>query len=156
MKKAIIYSVFVLGFLTFTVLPSTGQITSAEEKSNTNFKLTRKVALTQDSEITEIKINCKENMDHFSISIAGIVYKGNLKIEILNPKGRKIDSFDIESHLSKDIKSQSVTEWEKNKVFGEIRKSFDNPLPGKWIVKIIPDSVFGDVNILSTSDYHTN
>lgn len=155
MKKIVLFSIIAFGFLTLNVLPSAGQISSSDGLSRTNFTLNRKVALMQESETKEIKVNCKENLNVFDMVIEASIYKGNLKIEIFNPKGKKIDSFDIESSILKDTKSQTLTEWESNMVTGQIHKSFENPLPGNWIVKIIPDEVFGDVNISSSSNYIT-
>ena len=162
MKKAILYSIFLLGFLILSILPSIGQITSSEEISSTNFSLNREISLVNASEIIEVKVKCKQNQKRFNIDILTTVYRNNLKIEIFNPLKKKIDSFDVEGIQVNDeniqgfqIKDGKPTGINGYTVTGEIHKIFENPIQGDWIVKIIPEEVNGKIIIKSSNNYET-
>lgn len=125
----------------------------------TSFELRREITInSEDSEIKEIPLNVKLLTSSLDIRISSEIYKGDLTIEIYNSMNVKKGEFSIQSIIpdgktkavfSADKKEMILTKDESSSevVSGEIKKIVNNPMVGKWYIKITPKKVSGKINI---------
>ena len=165
MKKRAVYLIICI-FL--VPLASFGQIVSSS--SETKVELQRTIQLKNDSKTEEIIIDIKPKTLKLAMWINSSVTHGTLTIEVYDPKGTKQGNYTIGTQLisgkysscTNDGQPQLIGKYsngqlkliseKKEIVQGNIRKSLVEPQFGKWIVKIIPTDVTGNIRIQTAND----
>ena len=121
---------------------------------NTAMDVSRSIMLSGDSETEEIIILVDQETILLKLNIQSAINKGKLSIEIVDPTGEKQGKFSIGSQI-KTTKNNKENQKEEH-VKGNINKIINEPIQGKWIIKLIPDKAEGAVNIQSTQSYKDN
>jgi CRISPR/Cas system CSM-associated protein Csm3 (group 7 of RAMP superfamily) len=137
MKKGIVYS-----FACFLVL-STGVFAQNMENSEslnkdswTKVDLHRTIRLENESELLEVLIDIKNNVQRLELWINSSVTYGKLTIEVYDPDGTKRGNYSIGNQMGLEIQETAN---------GNIRKSLFEPQPGDWKVKVIPNEATGTI-----------
>jgi hypothetical protein len=137
MKKGIVYS-----FACFLVL-STGVFAQNMENSEslnkdswTKVDLHRTIRLDNESELLEVLIDIKNNVQRLELWINSSVTYGKLTIEVYDPDGIKRGNYSIGNQMGLEIQETAN---------GNIRKSLFEPQPGDWKVKVIPNEATGTI-----------
>ena len=81
-----------------------------------------------------IEIDLTSDFNYLSLSLAGHIYSGEINFEVLDPKGKSKGKFNIQTEKTAVGISTTAT----SQASGNMIKSFRNPIPGKWMVKIEP------------------
>ncbi len=100
----------------------------------------RNIQLDGSSDTEEITVEVTEDITCLSIGINSTIQSGYLTMEIYDPKGEKQGNFSVESQLKSNAKTKEL-------VCGQMQKQIKEPLKGKWVVKLIPNNVKGDITI---------
>lgn len=118
--------------------------------SDSTFELKRSINLNdKDTETKNITIEVSEKTLAMGLNISCKVLLGNLKIEIYDPKGKKQGEFSVESQYSNKLPLSENDAYNKEVVEGQIEKRISQPIPGQWIIKLIPEKVYASVQIKS-------
>lgn len=125
-------------------------------QDNTDFSLNRNLILKSESQEQKITVAISEIYSSLKLSINAMIQEGELTIEIYDPNGEKQGNFSIGCQLGtpkinkNEIQSERVSDsGTKEMVQGRITRTIAKPLKGNWIVKIIPKSASGQVQISS-------
>lgn len=136
MKKSIQLFTFLFLFTSVVVAQQNSQ------QSCNATSLNRTINFDGSSDQENIAIDVSEDNKTMHVGINSTVNSGYLTVELYDPKGNKKGNFSIESQLNNDKK--------KERVCGQMQKHIDDPMKGKWIVKLIPNKVVGDVSICTS------
>ena len=103
---------------------------------------TRQIELSDSSDNESIELDVSKDIKCLMIGVGSTIESGSLTMEIFDPKGDKQGNFSVESQISSSAKK-------KEKVCGQLNKTFKDPMPGTWVVKLKPKKVTGTISILS-------
>lgn len=137
MKKS--FQLFVYLLLSIPLL----QAQQNSQQSCNAISLNRSIEFDGSSDQENITIDVSENTNKMHISINSTVDSGYLTVELYDPKGNKKGNFSIESQLTSNNKKKEL-------VCGQMQKHIDDPIKGKWIVKLVPNKVYGKVSICTS------
>ncbi len=169
MKKRLLIPVLLALLITLSTKVAICQSIEADSIMPTSifFKSSGFVNLTKAEKPKEILIEVKEETIQLNLQIAGIVNSGSLTIDIYDPNGKKQDGltllntkegllhivddlpykdYETSNKKSKSIQGHQIRTSEE-KIEGHVLREFSNPLPGKWVIKIIPKEVDGKFKI---------
>jgi|GEM_PF-2884539 len=113
-------------------------------RETVNVQKSRQFSFNEESTKAESKITVGNEYNYLSLNINADLLKGTFLVEILDPKGVKQGSFSLVTEES-SVKGSNTTVTER--VMGNIRKEFRNPMKGDWIVRITPEKATGGVSI---------
>ena len=136
MKKSI--QLFACLFLFATLLQAQQQ----SQHSCNAVSLNRTIQFDGSSDQENIVIDVSKNTSKMHVSINSTVKSGYLTVELYDPKGNKKGNFSIESQVNSSQK--------KEQVCGQMQKHIDDPIKGKWVIKLVPNKVIGDVSICTS------
>lgn len=106
----------------------------------TEINLSHSLELENDSRKDEVSITIPEATLEMKLTVYCSINSGKLDIELYDPRGKKQANFSL---IAKKRSSQ------KAKAGGNISKKLRDPLPGEWKLKIMPENVTGDIDILA-------
>jgi len=92
--------------------------------------LTQDFYFTGKDNSTEAVFNVDEKIKFLDFSFFAEIAKGKLLVSILDPNGRDEGNFEL-SYLKPIVKN------DEKKIIGSINRRIDNPIFGKWKIKII-------------------
>ena len=134
-------------FATVSLILFLAPVTLAQHKSNcSNSNTQRSINLDDSSSKEEVKVEVAENTKHLMIGVNSTISAGALTMEIFDPKGNKQGNFSVESMMSSNSNSNGKS---KESVCGQLNKSFQDPMKGKWTIKLKPRKVTGNIKITS-------
>ncbi len=129
----VIKLIFSVGLL-FIFLPFNSMAQDNTSQTNRSFRLSgssksQRIILNVDPATTQLNLNVRSR-----------VRQGSLKIEIYDPNNVKRENFSIEGQQTSNTTSSEMVE-------GRISKIIDDPKSGEWLIKIIPTTSHGDIQI---------
>ena len=127
----------------FILLPNNANAQQYSQKQCSGTSMTRTIELDDSSETEKIKIDVAEDTKNLSFNVYGLVKSGSLTVEVYDPKGNKHGNFSVESQ----IKASSTA---KEKVCGQMQRSIKDPVKGKWVIKLIPKNVTGEISMCAS------
>lgn len=134
-------------FATVSLILFLAPVALAQHKSNcSNYNTQRSIELDDSSSKEEVKVEVAENTKHLMIGVNSTISAGALTMEIFDPKGDKQGNFSVESMMSSNSNSNGKS---KESVCGQLNKSFQDPMKGKWTIKLKPRKVTGNIKITS-------
>lgn len=107
----------------------------------------RKATLTfnGESKPSEVKVKVSDGEGYLAIMIQSSFRSGSIAIELVDPKGENRGKYMLKTDdLIVTGDKTSVQE----EVSGEMRKDFVNPMKGEWIIRAIPVSAEGTINVM--------
>ena len=110
------------------------------QKCCNSISLERSIKFEGSSDTEEITIEVNEDIKMMHLGVNGIISSGQLTVEVYDPKGDKYGNFSIESQIKSNDKK-------REKVCGQMQRQIEKPMKGKWVVKLIPVKVSGDISI---------
>ena len=113
--------------------------------------ISRNIQLDGSSKIEEIKLDVAEDISCLQIAVNSTIKSGSLTMEIFDPKGDKQGNFSVESQINSSSSSNA-----KELVCGQLNKTIKEPMKGKWIIKLKPKNVTGDITIHSNQLNQSN
>jgi hypothetical protein len=124
-----------------TLLTVTG-----ESSSNETVTTQRSTRLIFDgaSSPSEVKVNITDDNNFLGIRISSEFYQGRFTLELIDPKGNKRGTYILKSDDA--VVTGSHTESSES-VNGSLAKDFINPEKGTWIIKAIPQSARGKMEV---------
>jgi hypothetical protein len=97
-----------------------------------------------------VKITMTNEYNYLGISIQSQFSKGIVVVEIFDPKGDKQGSYTLKTEetvvLGDNTSSGEV-------VTGEFDKYFKLPINGEWIIRAVPTSATGTIQLILTQKY---
>lgn len=148
MKTRIAYlTIFVL-FSSVAIYGQNQMPESSSKSQETEVNHKRTIRLENDSDIENVVVTIDKKTERFELMINSSLTNGTLTMELYDPKNSKLENLTIGTELNSQ---------KKEKVNGNIRKSFYDPLLGDWRIKIIPTNATANITIqtaLSANDYY--
>lgn len=108
------------------------------------------------TEVKEIMVPITPYLEAVSFQFSGKIESGSLIVRILDPNGKKVGAFQLESLTRKDFKDKLDKEDPENNTYrysiigdsstlasGSMRKELSRPLKGLWKVEITVTKVTG-------------
>jgi len=137
------------------LLLSPAGIVSGQGK--TDFNVKRQIELNGEKDIQEIFLPVSENNSLLSLKITSVIHEGDLTIEVYDPEGERQGNFSIGcQYNSKTSRGAGGSKSSPETVNGQILRTFNNPISGDWIVRIIPNNPVGSLQIESSQKYREN
>ncbi|MCK9325970.1 MAG: hypothetical protein M0P69_10795 [Bacteroidales bacterium] len=129
-------------------------ITGVEANTQEEVRISRDriIELQNESKASETKVNITDEYNFLSFKIAASLEQGNAQIEIFDPKGEKKGGFTVSSDGNHTGPKSSI----KERVRGELAKSFRHPTKGDWIIRTKPSSAYGVIQIQTSQVYQEN
>jgi len=112
-------------------------------REETNFSLTRKVQLSNNSGSKSIAVNVTDNTPQFLLSIQCNLDSGVVEVEILDPEGLIKGRFSVDNEIKK-----TESGWTQQ-VEGSIDKRIINPEEGEWTITFKTKKATGVIQINS-------
>lgn len=106
----------------------------------TEVRLSHSLELENDSRKDEVSVSIPEGTIDMELKVYCEISSGKLVIELYDPQGKKEANFSL---IAQKRSGQ------KAKAFGNISKKLREPQSGEWILKIMPENVTGDIDIIS-------
>ena len=137
MKKSMKISVIILTLFFGYSLVGFGQ---DEVRINKSKRLT----FEGESQKAEIKVISSSEYNVLQLNIACQLSKGEIKVEIVDPLGNNRGNFTVKSEDQIVKGNNTIAE---SQVSGQMAKAFSKPILGDWIVRAIPSSAVGTMNL---------
>ena len=118
-------------------------------QSCSTINLSKAIQMENSSETEEFKVDVSEDVSSIMIGVSSTIKTGKLKVEIYDPNNKKQGHFSVEGdeRLAGNLGRSENVGNVKEMVCGTLHKEIKSPQKGKWLVRLIPDDVTGDVNI---------
>jgi hypothetical protein len=97
------------------------------------------IELKGETKTRNILVNVEKNIPVLFIVINGKINSGTTVIELYDPNNKQLGSFKLQNKNDKNNKS----------VNNKINKTFKNPIPGGWKVKVLSEKATGNI-VVST------
>lgn len=123
------------------------------QKSCSSSRETKNIQLDGTSKTEEIQLEVTKDLTCLNIGLNSTIENGSLTVEIFDPKGDKQGNFSVERQMSSNSSSSGKS---KDIVCGQLNKNIQEPMKGKWTVKLKPKNATGDVTIISSMSYTSN
>jgi hypothetical protein len=104
-----------------------------------------------ESKASEVKIKMTDEYNYLKILINSNFSSGQITVELLDPKGEKRGEYNLKSNEMIITGSNTTVQEE---VSGNLQKDFFNPLKGEWIIRAIPVSAEGTINVMIIQEFH--
>ena len=124
-----------------------------DEKDEVKIHKSRIIDFKNESKKSEVKVMMNEDYNFLQFRINCNLDKGNVVVEIIDPKGEKQGTCTVKSDDNVVLGENSTTQ---EHVTGEIIKDFRYPLNGEWIIRASPSSAMGRVQIGIDQQYYRN
>lgn len=165
MKKRLLFQVLCTLLIVISVKAANSQSVRADSIVSYSifFESNCFVNLSKSKKPKDILIDVKKGALKLNLQIGCIVNSGSLLFDIYDPNGKKKDGLPLmntrKSQLDvqedffagKSINPGSRVKYEGTKdslkLQGHFVREFLNPLPGKWVIKVIPKNVDGKFKI---------
>jgi len=125
---------------------------NAQEQADLNVQF----GFDKTTEVKEIMVPITPYLEAISFQFSGKIASGSLVVRILDPNGKKVGAFQLESLTRKDFKDKLDKEDPENNTYrysiigdssthasGSMRKQVSRPLKGLWKVEITATNVSG-------------
>lgn len=135
-------------FLVFSALTLNSQsVKATKQVDHTEFTLQKTINLNDESDKMEVTIPISESKVALQLNIASIVWAGELSIEVYDPTGEKLGDYSVGSENSINVEKTKSDPTKNKGVTGQIIKTVDFPIVGKWKIIIIPKNAKGTLEI---------
>lgn len=127
------------------------------------FDLNNFIKISESEKPKDILIDVNKNALKFNLQVGCILNSGSLLFEVYDPNGKKAEVLplinskqsQIDVHadffVGKEMKPNSTVKYEGEDdsliVHGHFIREFLNPLPGTWVIKVIPQEAEGKFKI---------
>ncbi len=146
-------SIFFFLFALNVNAQTTAKNTGVKTQESTMISTSNSIELKGSSDIREIQVEVTEDGCDFNMDVSGEIRKGSIKVEIIDPKGKKRGIFSTGTITENKPNNTEKSNYEE-RVNGRIMQN--NASSGIWIVKIIPINAFGIVNFRNQQSSNTN
>lgn len=119
-------------------------------KDEITIKRSRSMGFQNESKKSEVKITMTNEYNYLGISIRSKFIKGTVVVEIFDPKGDKQGSYTLKTEETV-VLGDNTTSGEQ--VSGEFDKYFRLPINGEWIIRAVPTSATGTIELVLTQRY---
>ena len=142
-----------LSILLFSFFSS---IVFSQERIVTNHSL--RFILNEDSQSQDIIINVLDENSIININVRGRIKSGKLNLEVYDPTGKRLrnvslNSEDISNEFIEYItKETKISLSDNESIIGQTRVTDNSPIPGEWIIKIIPEKSIGQIDIQASKN----
>jgi hypothetical protein len=111
---------------------------------------TAKLYFDGESKASEVKIKMTDEHNYLTIGIQSSFWTGTLSIELIDPKGVNQGKFTLKTD---DLVVTGDKTRVNEEVKGNMQKDFSNPMKGEWIVRAIPLSAKGHIEVSIVQQY---
>ena len=102
------------------------------------------LSFDNESEKAEVKVKMTDEYNYMKFIVNSSFTKGKMLVELIDPNGKKQGNFTVKAYG--EIKKGKNTN-SKSRVAGNMQKAFKHPLIGTWIIRAIPSSATGELQI---------
>ena len=110
----------------------------------------RSLGFQNESKKSEVKITMTNEYNYLGISIRSKFIKGTLVVEIFDPKGDKQGSYTLKTEETVVLGENTIS---GEQVSGEFDKYFKFPINGEWIIRAVPTSATGTIELVLIQKY---